>query len=121
MSIDQESKLFKPEPQYAVIYIYRNQFQGGAQTASIIFDEKVLGQTRNGHYLRVLAKPGTHVIASQTRFTEYLELKTEANKIYYIWQNLKFFDERVYLNPVDENTGKSGVMECELIRHQQPE
>lgn len=121
LSLDQDAKQFKLEPNAAVIYIYRNQFIGGANTAQIIFDEKVLGKTRNGHFLKIITKPGLHVIGSQTQQTVYLELKAKAGQVYYIWQNLRFMDERAYLKLVDENVGKIGVAECQLIQHLQPE
>lgn len=119
--MDELAKQFKSEPQLAVIYIYRNQFLGGANTADVIFNNKVIGQTRYGHFLRITVKPGLHVIASRTSKTEYLELKAESGYVYYIWQNLRFYDDLAYLQLVDESIGKLGVKECQLVQHLQPE
>lgn len=121
-SLDQAAKQFKPDPKKAVIYVYRNEFIGAAVSMDVLFDDQVLGKTRSGHFLRIVSSPGNHVVTSRAESSDTAHLKTEAGKIYYVWQEVKMgvMFASTKLNVVDAPTGQAGVNQCQLIQHPQP-
>ncbi len=120
---DAEAKLFTPISDKSVIYVYRNEFFGGAIGMDITFDGKELGGTTEKRYLRIIANPGTHIIASQAENRDSVSLKTEAGKVYYIWQEAKMgvITARTKMNIVSDLEGQRGVLQCSLVDHYQPE
>lgn len=122
-SADAESKQFLPIKDKSVFYIYRNEYFGGTIGMEIYFDSANLGGTTAKHYLRVIATPGSHIIASQAENRDSLTIKSEPGKIYYVWQEAKMgvLTARTKLTLVNETEGKRGVFECSLVDHLQPE
>lgn len=120
---DAEAKLFTPVKDKSVIYVYRNEFYGGAIGMDITFNGKELGGTTQKRFLRIVAQPGTHIVASQAENRDSVSLKSEAGKVYYIWQEAKMgvITARTKMNLVSELEGQRGVMECTLVDHYQPE
>lgn len=120
---EHEAKQFLPIKDKSVFYIYRNEFFGGAVGMEIYFDHANLGGTNAKHFMRVIATPGSHIIASQGENRDSLTIKSEPGKIYYIWQEAKMgvISARTKLNLVNETEGKRGVYQCSLVDHLQPE
>lgn len=120
---DLEAKQFTPVQNKSVIYIYRNEIFGGAVGMDISFNGQEMGGTTANKFLRIVAKPGDHLIASRAENRDVLKLKSEAGKIYYVWQEAKMgvLSARTKLSLVSDQVGQRGVMQCDLVDHLQPE
>ena len=115
---DTAAKTFSPKPEKAQIYVYRNETFGSAITMVVSLDGKVMGRTGPKTFFWWEVEPGIHTIASHTENVPELPIKTEPGELYFIWQEVKmgWWAARSVLYQVDEQTGKLGVMECELIQ-----
>ncbi|MBF8259866.1 MAG: hypothetical protein HW377_2240 [Actinobacteria bacterium] len=115
---DVVSKSFTPTPGKSQIYVYRNESMGGALPMTVAVDDRILGRTAPKTYLWWEGEPGEHTVASHTENVSELNIKTEPGKLYFIWQEVKMgvWAARSLLQQVDEATGKTAVMECELSR-----
>ena len=115
---DTAVKTFTPKPEKAQIYVYRNETYGSAVTMVVSLDGKVMGRTGPKTFFWWEVEPGIHTIASHTENVPELPIKTEPGKLYFIWQEVKmgWWAARSVLHEVDEQKGKLGVMECELIQ-----
>lgn len=121
-TLDGQAKQFKPEKDNAVIYVYRNEFMGGAVRMDIGVNDQLLGALQMKNYMRIVVKPGKQRLSSHSENTDYIELTATPDKIYYVWQEAKMgvMYARTKLNIVDEATGRTGVNECSLVDHKQP-
>jgi len=115
---DLAAKSFTPKPGKAQIYVYRNETLGSAVRMVVSLDGRVIGQTGAKTFFWWEVEPGEHKISSHTENTADIVLKTEPDKLYFVWQEVKMgmWGPRSLLHQVDEETGKLGVMECELIQ-----
>ena len=115
---DLAAKAFTVSKDKAGIYIYRDETFGAAIKMPVSMDEKLLGQTASKTYFFKEVKPGNHVIKSLTENTSTLDLKAEAGKIYYVWQEVKMgaFQAGSKLQLVSEEKGQKGVKSCKLIK-----
>ena len=118
---DTQAKTFSVKPNKANIYIYRNESMGAAIKMPVAVDGKLVGDTAAKTYLLVEVNPGAHKIVSKTENDSTLDVNAEANKNYFVWQEVKMggFSARSQLQLVDEATGKAAVNECKLIEMQQ--
>lgn len=121
-TLDSQAKQFKTEKDKAVIYLYRNEFMGGAVKMDVAINDQIIGATQTGNYMRIVVSPGKQRLSSHAENTDYLELTTSSDRIYYVWQETKMgvLYARTKLNIVDEATGRTGVGECSLVNHIQP-
>lgn len=121
-SLDRKAKMFEPIKDKSLIYVYRNEFMGSAVRMDVLLDNQLLGETRSGHYLYIVAEPGDHAVTSRAENSDTVQLRTEKNKIYFVWQEAKMgiIYAGTKLNIVGEDTGRKGVNECSLIVHNQP-
>jgi hypothetical protein len=115
---DTAVKTFTSKPEKSQIYVYRNESMGSAIAMTVSLDGKVVGRTGPKTFFWWEVEPGIHTIVSHTENVSELRIKTEAGKLYFVWQEVKmgWWGARSALQEVDEPTGKSGVMECELIQ-----
>jgi hypothetical protein len=115
--LDAKAKKFTPKPDRSIIYVYRNEIFGGAILMTVAFDGKIVGRTGPKTYFMWEVPPGNHRISSHTENVAELKLKTEAGKVYYVWQAVQMgmWMARSNLTLVDEATGKKGVQDCKLI------
>lgn len=122
-SADAEAKQFIPIKDKSVFYVYRNEYFGGTIGMDVYFNSADLGGTTANHFLRIVASPGSHIIASKAENRDSITIKSEPGKIYYVWQEAKMgvLTARTKLSLVSEAEGQSGVRECRLVDHLQPE
>lgn len=115
--LDQKAKTFAPVADKAVVYIYRNETLGAALSMDVSIDDKSLGNTVSKSFFRVEIEPGTHKIVSQGDKDKALDLKVEADKVYFVWQEVKmgFMSGGSQLQIVPEAKGHEGVNECTLL------
>jgi hypothetical protein len=118
-SIDQDTKAkeFVPAQNKAALYIYRNENFGGAIPMSVSVNGKSLGQTAAKTYFRLNLLPGKYNVESHAENVANLSLTAEANKNYFVWQEVKMgmWMARCQLQQADETAGRAGVMESKLI------
>lgn len=121
-ALDSQAKQFTTEKDKAVIYLYRNEFLGGGVKMDVAVNDQIIGATQMGTYMRIVVNPGKQRLSSHAENTDYLELTTSPDRIYYVWQEAKMgvLYARTKLNIVDEGTGRGAVGQCNLVNHIQP-
>jgi hypothetical protein len=114
-----QAKTFTPSPDRANVYLYRNQYLGGAIRMAITVDGKEMGITRGKTYVILPLEPGKHTLVSQGQTNLPLTLVVAAGKNYFVRQavthNFFSFTYHSRLQLVDEATGRQGIDECELV------
>jgi hypothetical protein len=111
-----ELKTFATKPGVATLYVYRNESMGAAIKMDVSVDGKVLGQTAAKTYFHTELTPGKHIITSAAENTDLLEIDVVAEKLYFVWQEVKMgvLYARNKLQLVSEAVGKQGVLESNL-------
>jgi S1-C subfamily serine protease len=111
-----EAKSFTPNPQKAIIYIYRDErYWGAALSMSINLDNINIGETVGSSFYKVEVEAGLHKVESFSANKARLVLTVEAGKIYFVRQEVKYGGKSdVYL--VKNKEGKEAVEGCELIK-----
>jgi hypothetical protein len=107
----------------AVIYIYRvGQFMGAGANWAMFVDEDKLCKLSNNKFMRVVVKPGKHMISSRMggvglfkKETE-VEIQAEAGGEYYVACNIKqsFTRARLEMIEVTKGTGKKQMEKMTL-------
>jgi hypothetical protein len=113
---DAALKSFTAKPDFAGIYIYRNENFGAAIRMDVEVDEQPIGQTAAKTFLYKEVSAGKHTVTSKSENTDTVEIHAVAGKLYYIWQEVKmgFLYARTKLNLVSDEDGKKGVLETQL-------
>jgi hypothetical protein len=114
---DLAAKEFKaPINGKAGVYIYRNETMGGGVKMDVFIDDQFIGSTASKTYHYVELTPGRHGLKSIAENESLLDLTAAANKLYYVWQEVKMgiLYARNKLQLVDEKTGQVGVRESKL-------
>lgn len=104
-----------------IIYIYRvGQYAGAGANWAMFVDETKLCKLSNNRFIRVVVKPGKHVVSSRVggvglfkKETE-LELETEAGGEYYVACNIKQSFTRVRMEMIEVTKG-SGKKQMEKM------
>lgn len=112
------AKKFIADKNFANLYIYRNETFGYLVSMPISIDDKTIGTTKAKSFFNLKLTPGNHTIKSFAENTSIVNLNFEANKNYFIWQEVKMgiMKARTQLNIVNQIDGEKGVMECEKIK-----
>jgi hypothetical protein len=114
---DLKAKEFKaPTNGKAGVYIYRNEFFGAAIKMDVFVDDWLIGSTAKQTYHYVELAPGRHIFKGKAENESLLDLNAAANKLYYIWQEVKMgvLTARNKLQLVGEEEGQKGVKESQL-------
>ncbi len=119
---DSQAKQFQSEKDKSVIYVYRNEYMGALVKMDIGVNDQLIGATNGGSYMRIVVPPGKQRLSSHAENTDFVELTTSPDRIYYVWQEVKMgvLYARTKLNIVDEATGRTAVGQCSLVNHIQP-
>lgn len=115
--LDAEAKEFLPPlEEHSRIYLYRNEILGAAISMVVVLDGTLQGHTAASTYMVWDVPPGEHTLSSHAEDVSTLTLQTESGKTYFVWQEVKMglMYARSLLQQVDEETGKKGVLECNL-------
>lgn len=115
---DRLAKSMSSKPDKSLIYVYRDEYFGGAIPMTVSLNGRVAGQTGPKTYFMWEVTPGRHEIASHTENVSTLTLQTEPGRAYFIWQEVKMgmFMARSLLQQVDEETGRKAIAECQLLQ-----
>jgi len=116
-SLDAEAKKFVPNANYAQVYVYRNETLGAALSMPVAVNGKLAGTTGPNSFFKFDLPEGKHTLTSQDDEST-LEIDTQKNKNYYVWQEVKMgaLSGGSELQLVDEAKGQAGVKECTLIQ-----
>lgn len=95
----------------AVIYLYRDEEFGGAVPLKVSVNDVAIGKTTGKTFFRLVVKPGTYLINSESESPVSLQLITENGKNYYVWQevNMGMMSPKIRLHLVDLSEGQAGV------------
>lgn len=117
-ALDQQAKQFKPSKNYANIYIYRDEYMGGALSMNLHINGKLMGTTGPMTYFMLKVKPGKYKIHSNDDINDSITINAKTKKNYFIWQEMKMglFVGGTKLSLVDTKTGRKGVLECERMK-----
>jgi hypothetical protein len=115
---DDAAKQFDVTDGVSNIYIYRNESFGGAIKMPVLVNDKIAGDTGANTYILKTVEPGKQTIVSKAENDAMIELTTEANQNYFVWQEVKMgaWSARSKLHLVDEAQGQAGVSECKLVK-----
>ena len=113
---DAQLKEFRVSANKSSIYIYRNEFAGGAIRMDILLNGVEIGSTVWRTYLHREVEPGKHTITAKGENRDSIEVDAKPGEIIYIWQEVKigFTTPRTKLHVVTDQLGKSGVRESQL-------
>lgn len=114
--LDAEAKLFKPDPDYSTVYLYRNEMLGSALSMSVMVNCEYMGNTGPGSYFKFILPEAKHAFISQDGESSLI-LDTKKGKQYFIWQEIimGLMHGSTLLHLVDDSQGKKGVLESVLI------
>jgi hypothetical protein len=115
---DFRAKSHAISPDKSVIYLYRHETLGFAAHMSVSFNGRAAGKTVGQTYLMWEVDPGEHNITSHAENVAGVQVRAEAGKAYYVWQEVKVgvWSARSLLHEVDEQTGRTGVAECRMAK-----
>lgn len=114
---DSLAKNFTTANDTASLYIYRNENFGGAVGMLVKVNGIDIGETGAKTFFKLNLKKGSYVISSEAENVSELPLTLVEGVSYFIWQEVKMgiWKARNSLKQVDESTGKSGVLESQLL------
>ncbi len=116
-AMNTEAKQFNTHPDYAQVYVYRNETLGAALSMPVSVNGRQAGTTGPKSFFRFQLEPGQHTISSQNGASSLL-LNTEANRNYFVWQEVKMglVSGGSKLQVVSEQQGHAGVQQCTMIK-----
>ncbi|MFT6735014.1 MAG: hypothetical protein ACJAS9_003217 [Polaribacter sp.] len=121
-SLEEDAKakeFLSPADDKSGIYIYRNTFVGQALKKNVSIDNTIIGETANKVYFYTEIEPGSHVISTESEFSDNkIELETKGGINYFIEQYIKMgvFVGGANLKVVSETEGKKAVLACKLAK-----
>ena len=113
---DAAAKEFVVPANMAGVYVYRNEFMGGAVYMDISIDGQSVGGTHAKTYLYRELSPGKHTIMSKAENTDTLDVDLKPGTLSFVWQEVKMgiMFARTKLHLVKLEEGKKGVLETKL-------
>jgi hypothetical protein len=116
-ALDTSAKTFTAPRDKAGVYIFRNEQIGAAIKMDVFLDGKRLGETAAKTYFYFEVEPGMHTIMGKAENESSMQFNAVAGRLYYFWQEVKMglMMARNEVKPVDEATGRSGVLESKLV------
>lgn len=117
---DAAAKSFRAPSDKARIYVYRNEFMGGAVKIPITLDGKLVGSTVKNTYLMFDVNPGAHEVGCVGETPGKVTVDAKAGEAAYVWQEMKMgmWAASCAMHVVDEQKGRQGVSECALAASQ---
>ena len=81
---DAEAKRFESAPRTAIIYLYRADNPGNGTTATIWMDGRLVGESVQSTYFRLLARPGRNRISASGHIGGQIEIDTREDEVYFV-------------------------------------
>lgn len=116
--MDLAAKSFKVSPGKSNIYIFRDEFMGGAIGMDLDINGQLIGRTGANTYILATVPAGIQNIVSHAENDDSISIKTEPGKNYFIWQEVKMgaFIARTKLHHIlNEEEAKSRILKCSRV------
>jgi hypothetical protein len=115
---DLEAKRFRPVPEKAVVYLFRDAPDFADEAATVLVNDSVQGTTYPGTYLRIELAPGRHRISGFAYDAGIIEFEARPGDIYFLQQSVARSLSRLHHSHfrfVGESYGRAAVLRAELI------
>jgi hypothetical protein len=105
-------------PGKAVIYIVRSRPDLSYLTAPLTLDERMIGATHAGTYMRLEVAPGRHRITGYAQDSGAITVDTQADRVYFVqhrvagsWRSTNPFS---HFQLIDESRARAAMAGAEL-------
>ena len=115
---DKLAKEFKTDPDFANLYICRNESFGWAVHMPVLVNDKLIGRTEAQSYFYIKLEEGRQNIKSLTEQTQSIYIDTVKNKNYFVWQEVKMgtWTANSMLHSMNEEDGKRCVESSHMLK-----
>jgi hypothetical protein len=112
-----EAKQFIPDPNLAIIYIFRDTSDAWEMWSPILVDNHIIARTVQFTFVTVKVDPGEHEIVCRAEKDSPLRLTVERNKLYFVKQKIigGILMARSKLVEVSNEDGINAVRRCHLL------
>ena len=115
---DLEAKRFSPVPGKAVVYVVRDRPDFSDEGGSIMLDDRLVGTTYPGTYLRLVVEPGRHTLRGFAGDAGRFTLDVPPDGVYFVQQSVtRLFSgfAQSMFRPIPDGPGRAITMRGELI------
>ena len=115
---DKLAKEFKTDPDFANLYICRNESFGWAVHMPVLVNDKLIGRTEAESYFYIKLEEGRQNIKSLTEQTQSIYIDTVKNKNYFVWQEVKMgtWVANSMLHSMSDEDGKKCVQSSHMLK-----
>ena len=117
---DAAAKSFRVPSDKGRVYVYRNEFMGGAVKIPITLDRKLVGSTLKNTFFAFDVNPGTHEVGCVGETPGTVTVDVKAGGAAYVWQEMKMgmWAASCAMHIMDEQKGQQAISECTLAASQ---
>ena len=115
---DLEAKRFERVPGMAVLYLVREHPDFVSEPASVMLDDRMVGSTYPGTYIRMVVPPGRHELRGFAGDNGRFMLDVPPDGVYFVQQSVtRMFagPAQSRFRPVPDHYGRAMVMRAELV------
>lgn len=115
---DKLAKEFKTDPDFANLYICRNESFGWAVHMPVLVNDKLIGRTEAQSYFYIKLEEGRQNIKSLTEQIQSIYVDTTKGKNYFVWQEVKMgtWTANSMLHSMNEEDGKRCVESSHMLK-----
>ena len=115
---DKLAKEFKTDPDFANLYICRNESFGWAVHMPVLVNDKLIGRTEVQSYFYIKLEEGRQNIKSLTEQIQSIYVDTTKGKNYFVWQEVKMgtWTANSMLHSMNEEDGKRCVESSHMLK-----
>ena len=115
---DKLAKEFKTDPDFANLYICRNESFGWAVHMPVLVNDKLIGRTEAQSYFYIKLEEGRQNIKSLTEQIQSIYVDTTKGKNYFVWQevNMGTWTGNSMLHSMNEEDGKRCVESSHMLK-----
>lgn len=115
---DKLAKEFKTDPDFANVYICRNETFGWAVHMPVLVNDKLIGRTEAESYFYIKLEEGRQNIKSLTEQIQSIYVDTTKGKNYFVWQEVKMgtWTANSMLHSMSEEDGKRCVESSHMLK-----
>ena len=115
---DKLAKEFKTDPDFANLYICRNESFGWAVHMPVLVNDKLIGRTEAQSYFYIKLEEGRQNIKSLTEQIQSIYVDTTKGKNYFVWQEVKMgtWTGNSLLHSMNEEDGKRCVESSHMLK-----
>ena len=115
---DKLAKEFKTDPDFANLYICRNESFGWAVHMPVLVNDKLIGRTEAQSYFYIKLEEGRQNIKSLTEQIQSIYVDTTKGKNYFVWQEVKMgtWVANSMLHSMSDEDGKKCVKSSYMLK-----